>query len=128
MDDSSQSIPTSKGSKIGKWNMTKQPSNLEPYFNTIPITTCGIKIEANESAEIDKEKKRQKASRNSQCCHVFPARSSAFLVASPTDFLHLPNTPLTVSTESDHARNSLHKHTYTDSNTYIHVELQKYYL
>lgn len=40
----------SKGSKIGKWNMTKQPRHLEPYLNTIPIifkTTCRRKIEAN---------------------------------------------------------------------------------
>lgn len=35
-----------------------------------------------------------------QCCQVFPARSSAFLVASPTFFPHLPSTSRAVLSES----------------------------
>lgn len=31
-----------------------------------------------------------------QCCQVFPAKSSAFRVASPTFFLHLPSTSFTL--------------------------------
>lgn len=58
--------------------------------------------------------------RNSQCCHVFPARSSAFFEASPTDFLHLPNTFRTFSTESDRTRQK--------RQTQFHSRIHKYVL
>lgn len=62
-------------------------------------------------------KKKQKTE-NVQCCHVFPARLSAFRVASPTFLLHLPSTLRTVTTVSDH--NQQNSYTKKKQKTHIH--------
>lgn len=48
--------------------------------------------------------KELKEARDLQCCHMFPARSSAFLVASAALFPHLPSASFTESIVSAHNR------------------------
>lgn len=54
-----------------------------------------------QSLDSEGNKKTTGTMKNLQCCQVFPARSSAFFVASPTFLPHLPNTVHTESTVSD---------------------------
>lgn len=57
------------------------------------LSTPFFKLSHTQNSEIPIKWKRE----DLQCCHVLPARSSAFLVASPIVFPHLPSTPLTLS-------------------------------
>lgn len=89
-----------KGWIISSWNSNfPRKITVSGFRNEQKFKPNEHNVKQNESKNLNYEE--GVSGWNLQCCHVFPARSSAFFVASPTFLLHLPSISRTLTTVSD---------------------------